>query len=105
MLGLDEKFPEIQFLLGFLSFHGLGVPQDRTKAFSHYLEAAKAGCAAAQYAVAVMIESGQGSGSAEQAVQWLEEAAGQGHRSAAFDLGARLTSRNGSPETTTKGLA
>lgn len=48
------------FRLGKMHHDGLGVPTDRTKAFEHYLEAAKRGVPEAQYNVGAQLASGRG---------------------------------------------
>jgi|GEM_PF-3197235 len=61
---LETKYgatpPEVNYLEGFLRFHGLGLPQDLTLAFHHCEIAAKAGLPAAQYLAGKMLVDGRG---------------------------------------------
>ncbi len=77
-----QEFPELEFLIGFLHYNGLGVPPNREAAFASFLAAAEAGLPSAQYAVGRMLHGH----SQSAAAQWYEKAAKQGHRLAAQGL-------------------
>jgi len=55
-----KNFARSQYTLGKLYADGLGVPEDRTKAFGLVMEAGRAGLAAAQYNLGKMYRDGFG---------------------------------------------
>ena len=61
-------------------YHGLGVPRDPEIAFAHFLKAASAGNALAQFTVGNMLLNGEGvSKDKDSALGWFRKAAGQGN--------------------------
>ncbi len=80
-----------QYLLGLMSFHGLGpVARDRQEAARWFMQAAENGNGDAQYALAQAFASGDGVPvDKPHAMQWLERAAQSGQTAAIMSL-ARL---------------
>lgn len=74
--------------VGFMYRHGLGVPEDNTKAHDLFLDAAQQGEWQAQYNLSAMYLKGIGvSQDPKEAAKWLERAAEQGLGQAQFMLG------------------
>ncbi len=80
-----------QYMLGLMSFHGLGpVARDRKEAARWFAQAANSGNGDAQYALAQAFASGDGVPvDKPRAMQWLERAAQTGQTAAIMSL-ARL---------------
>lgn len=77
---------------------GRGVPQDNAKAFSYFLEAAKADDPFAQNEVAYLYAAGKGTRRDDaQAFYWYEKAAKHGLASAQYNLGLLYLHGIGTP--------
>lgn len=82
--------------LGLAYALGDGVEQDSAKAFEHFVKAAQAGYAPAQYRAGLALAYGEGvDKDLARAVEWYEKAALQGHAIARRNLG--LIYQNGGP--------
>lgn len=82
--------------LGLAYALGDGVEQDPAKAFEHFVKAARAGYAPAQYRAGLALAYGEGvDKDLAQAVEWYEKAALQGHAIARRNLG--LIYQSGGP--------
>ncbi len=80
---------ERELALGFAYYKGVGMPIDLVFALSHFLEAARAGNAEAQFQVGSMLAEGSLRIDRDMGVarDWLRRAAGQGHAEAWIALG------------------
>ena len=89
---------EAAFRLGLLADLGEGMPEDATKAYRWFRQAADAGHAAAEFNVAVMEDSGRGtSHDASGAAEWYARAAARGNRRAQYNLALLYTDGDGVP--------
>ena len=79
---------ERSFLLGFMHYAGLGVPQDYGQALSHYEKAANLGSAWAEHSIGLMYEAGKGvEKNLKTAIDWYSRASARGHVPATCALG------------------
>ena len=79
-----------QFTLGLLYDTGLGVAEDKAKAFEWYAKAAEQGDASAQLNLGQMFDYGSGVAKDKvKAVEWYTKSAEQGNASAQFFLGLK----------------
>ena len=75
--------------------------RDYSKAFSIYLQTARAGNAEAQYQLANLYEQGKGAGVSESlALEWLRKSAAQQHAAAQYSLAMKLLERDSDQATT-----
>jgi len=66
--------------LGWMELRGIGVEQDRARAFQNFLRAARAGYAESQYMLGVLYAQGWGvAKSSTDSLYWIKKAADQGH--------------------------
>ena len=85
---VKEGNPDAKTTVGFMYRHGLGVPQDNTKAHELLLDAANQGNWQAQYNISSMYLKGLGvKQDPVEGAKWLERAAEQGLGQAQFMLG------------------
>ena len=85
---VKEGNPSAKTTVGFMYRHGLGVPQNDTKAHDLFLDAAQQGDWQAQYNLSAMYLKGVGvKQSPVEGAKWLERAAEQGLGQAQFMLG------------------
>jgi len=76
-----EGDADAQFELGKILFFGQGVPEDKVRAFSWWLDAADQGDYRAQFSLGLAYDTGNGTPeSKERAVLWYTKAAEQGHK-------------------------
>ena len=69
--------------LGWMEFQGIGVEQDRARAFENFLRAARAGYAESQYMLGILYAQGWGvAKSSTDSLYWIKKAADQGHAQA-----------------------
>lgn len=85
----DEGRPNAQFGLSVFYRCGLGVAKDSDKAWQLAVQAAKGGCAIAQFYLGLCYydPSDDSGKNLERAAYWYEQAAAQGHANAQFRLG------------------
>jgi len=88
-LGAEQGNAEAQAALGYMYFHGRGVPQDYREALGWYRRAADQGLAKAENGIAFMYYSGKGvPQDYAEALRWYRKAADQGYESAQDSLGS-----------------
>ena len=84
----DQGFSEAQNNLGFMYYHGEGVPQSYAEAVKWYRLAAEQGHASAQSEMGNMYADGEGIPENDaEAVRWFRLAAEQGYAPAQHNLG------------------
>ena len=80
-------------------YYGTGAPKDLRTAFAHFLKAANAGNAIAQFQVGRMLLSGEGvAKDREVALSWLRKSAAQGYAEAWLALGSLYVEGEGTPK-------
>ena len=93
-----REYPDVIYLLGYLSENGFGVLQNYTAAAAFYEQAAERGSPRAVYRLGQLLENGQGVARNPAAARTLfEKAAGLGMAEAAYRLG--LLANDWRPET------
>ncbi len=96
---------EAQGNLGWMYFHGEGVPKDEAKAAEWLQKAAVQGDAVAQVNLGRAYASGKGvPKDAAKAVEWWQKAAVQGHAEAQVHLGRAYSSGEGVPQDEAKAV-
>ena len=84
----SQESAERSFLLGFMYYAGLGVPQDYGRALSHFAKAADLGSAWAEHSIGLMYEAGKGvEKNLNTAIDWYGRASARGHVPATCALG------------------
>lgn len=84
----SQESVERSFLLGFMHYAGLGIPQDYGRALVHFRQAAALGSAWAEHSIALMYEAGKGvEKNLASAIEWYRRAANRGHVPAICALG------------------
>ena len=95
----EQGDAEAQARLGYMYFHGQGVPQDYSEAVRWYRRAADQGDAKGQDGLAFMYFHGQGvSQDYSEAVRWYRKAADQGDAKAQDGLGFAYYQGKGVPQ-------
>lgn len=96
---------EDQARLGYMYFHGQGVPQDYAEAVNWYHKAADLGYAKAENGLALMYYQGKGTPQDyAEALRWYQRAADQGYASAQDSLGSMYFEGEGVPQNYTVAL-
>eukprot|EP00298_Acanthocystis_sp_HF-20_P004589 c14920_g1_i2.p1 GENE.c14920_g1_i2~~c14920_g1_i2.p1 ORF type:complete len:300 (+),score=103.10 c14920_g1_i2:25-924(+) len=77
-----------QFAVGFLCYHGIGVPKDVDKALQYFLKSANQNNSVAQYSLGYIYQKGQGViQSTDEAIKWYKKSATQRNSNAECNLG------------------
>lgn len=103
LLDLSEgDFPEVNFLLGFLHFHGLGMQKDYAKARRYFALAAEHGLTSAEYSLGIMAQRGLDMPSdLDLAIRHLSSAADRGHAPALLQLALIYETKGSKADLTT----
>ena len=83
-LAAEQGHATAQCELGVFYLHGTGVRKDKAQAASFFRKAAEQGDTRAQYYLGLMCKNGHGT--PQEAMDWLQKAAEQGHDEARSDL-------------------
>ncbi len=92
--------------VGWLYYHGYGVPQDYAKAMAWWRKAATTGVGLAMYNIGVCYEHGQGvPQDYAEAMAWYRKAAATGHGKAMLNIGVLYYQGEGVPQNYAKAIA